>query len=255
MPRRGDLRSSERGLLQSGGTEWHELQRRQCVHADRRLHGGRLHRLQSGNLHSKRPMPRCRNVRSHNRRVLESDQAGRSRATRVGLKSPDGNASLPSWCCPIQRTCLHVRRLCRRRVRWAGDRQRRGVRSRARHMEPARVHANGARMAGCRHHRRHRVRRRWKHRRWCSSWLVDCRGLRPSARHLEIEGADVARAGCAGGRRNRGQALRGRWALLRRLRDTDGARLPRGLRPGQRRVDSPRARADGALRAGIRRHQ
>jgi len=72
MPRRGNMRSDERRLLQSRGCRRHKLQRRQCLHANRHLPRGNLHWVEPGSMRGERPMPCGRHVRSIEWDVFQS---------------------------------------------------------------------------------------------------------------------------------------------------------------------------------------
>jgi hypothetical protein len=82
MPRRRQLQSGDRSLLEPREGERQRLHRRRSLHADRHVSGRNLRRRRTRHLHRARSVPRRRHVQSRHRRLYKSTQAERRRVQR-----------------------------------------------------------------------------------------------------------------------------------------------------------------------------
>ena len=85
VSQRRDLQQDD-GRLPITQDERHDLQRRERVHADRHLPGGRLHGREPGRVHRQRPVPR------RGRRATRRRASARTRTRTNGTTCNDGNA-------------------------------------------------------------------------------------------------------------------------------------------------------------------
>ena len=99
VPRRGDVRSIERSVLESDRRKRDDVQRRKRLHADRYLPKRNMHGGEQSHLRSGRPMPRRRHLRSFVGHMFEPRH--------------------PGWKAVQRRLALHdQRRLHGGNVRW-----------------------------------------------------------------------------------------------------------------------------------------
>jgi len=80
---RRDVRSKDRRMLQSRGTRRNELRRQRRLYPERCLSGRGVHRIESSSMRSLGSVPRRRNLRQRERRVLRSRGTRRNELQRT----------------------------------------------------------------------------------------------------------------------------------------------------------------------------